>query len=134
MAGRTADCQDRLMRWHRLALLLAVTGCGGGVACPLVGCVSQLTVRLPAGVPEATACVADVCTSAVVEGELLVPLGRRAEGSTAAVTVTVPGSPAYVGEVDLVRTRPNGANCPPVCVNGTAEVDTATGRVVTVSD
>ncbi len=122
------------MRWHRLALLLALAGCGGGAGCPQIGCVSQLTVRLPAGVAEATACVAEVCTSAVVDGALLVPLGRRAEGDTAAVTVTVPGSPAYVGEVDLARTRPNGPNCPPVCVNGTAEVDTAAGRVVTVSD
>jgi hypothetical protein len=122
------------MRWHRLALLLALAGCGGSAGCPQIGCVSQLTVRLPAGITEATACVAEVCTSAVVDGELKVSLGRREEGSTAAVTVTVPGAAAYAGVVDLVRTRPNGANCPPVCVNGTAAVDAASGRVVTASD
>ena len=37
------------MRWHRLGLLLALTGCAGGPTCSLIGCVSQLTVRLPAG-------------------------------------------------------------------------------------
>ena len=120
------------MRWHRLALLLAVAGCGGGAGCPdLVGCSSQLTVRLPAGTTAAEACVGGVCTSTVVRGELMVPLGRRAEGDTAAVTVTIPGSPAYAGDVALVRTRPSGPRCPPVCVNGVALVDAAAGRVVT---
>jgi hypothetical protein len=119
------------MRWHRWVLLLALAGCGGEVACPLVGCVSQLTVRLPAGVTSGTACVQGVCTSTVVDGTLLVPLGRRAEGNTALVTVTLPGAPApYEGEVALTRTRPNGPNCAPVCVNGDARVDAAAGRVV----
>jgi len=120
------------MRWYRLALLLAVAGCGGGAGCPeLVGCSSQLTVRLPAGATAAEACVGGVCTTTVVRGELLVPLGRGAEGETAAVTVTIPGSPAYTGDVGLVRTRPSGPRCPPVCVNGVAVVDSAAGRVVT---
>ena len=40
-------------------------------------------------------------------------LGRRAEGTTAQVTVTLPGRPTpYEGEVPLTRTRPNGAGCP----------------------
>jgi hypothetical protein len=119
------------MRWYRLALLLAVTGCGGAAACPdLVGCSSQLTVRLPAGTAAAEACVAGVCSTTVVRSELLVPLSRGAEGETAAVTVTIAGSPAYTGDVPLTRTRPSGPRCPPVCVNGTAVVDTAAGRVV----
>jgi hypothetical protein len=119
------------MRWHRLALLLALTGCGGAGACPQVGCVSQLVLQLPAGVTAAEACVADVCTSEVVDGALLVPLGRRADGNTAAVSVTVPGRPtAYVGTVPLTRTRPNGAACPPICVTGAAALDVAGSRVV----
>ncbi len=118
------------MRWYRLALLLAVAGCGGGATCPLVGCVSQLTVRLPAGVTAGSACVEEVCTSTVVDGSLLVPLGRRAEGDTVSVTVTLPGGQPYAGVVPVVRTRPNGPRCPPVCVNGTAVVDTAGGRVM----
>ena len=120
------------MRWHRLALLLAVAGCGGGAGCPdLVGCSSQLTVRLPAGTTAAEACVAGVCASTITAlGELMVPLGRGAAGETAAVTVAIPGSPVYAGDVALVRTRPSGPGCPPVCVNGAAVVDTAAGRVV----
>ena len=117
------------MRWHRLVVLLALTGCAGGAACPLVGCSSQLTVQLPAGTTAGTACVAGVCTSAVVDGALLVPLGRREDGETAQVTVTLAGR-TYEGEVPLARTRPNGEGCPPVCVNGAAEVDTVAGRVV----
>ena len=121
------------MPWHRLLLLLALTGCGGGAACPLVGCVSELVVRLPAGATAGTACVADVCASRVVDGVLRVPLGRGAEGDTAQVTVTLPGTATPIeGEVPVVRTRPNGANCPPVCVTGTAEVDVAGDRVVGV--
>ena len=119
------------MRWHRLALLLALTDCGGAGACPQVGCVSQLVLQLPTGVTAAEACVAEVCSSEVVDGVLLVPLGRRADGSTAAVSVTVPGWPtAYVGTVPLNRTRPNGAACPPVCVTGAAALDVAGSRVV----
>ena len=118
------------MRWHRLGLLLALTGCAGGPTCTLIGCVSQLTVRLPAGTTSAEACVGGVCTSEVVDGQLRVPLSRRADGDTALVTVTLPTGQAYEGEVAVERSRPNGANCPPVCVNGTAEVDLAAGRVV----
>ena len=120
------------MRWHRLALLLALTGCGAPTVCPLIGCTSQLTVRLPAGVTSGQACVAGVCTSEVVGGALLVPLGRRTDGDTAQVTVTLPGA-SYEGEVALTRSRPNGQNCPPVCVNGAAAVDVSTGRVVSAA-
>jgi len=116
-----------LVRWHRTALLLALTGCAGGPTCALVGCVSQLTVRLPAGTTSGTACVAGVCTSEVVEGALLVPLSRRTEGSSVQVTVTL-GTTRYEGEVALTRTRPNGESCPPVCVNGQALLEQ--GRVV----
>ena len=118
-----------LMRWHRLLALLALTGCAGGADCTLVGCVSQLTLALPAGVTQAQACVAGVCTSEVVDGRLLVPIGRRAEGDTAAVTVTA-GGRTYEGVVDLTRTRPNGEGCGPVCVNGEATLDTGSGRVL----
>ena len=114
-------------RWHRLALVCALAGCAGGSTCPLVGCVSQLTVRLPPGTTSGTACVAGVCTSEVVGGALLVPLGRGAEGDAAQVTVTL-GAQEYVGEVALTRTRPNGEGCPPVCVNGQAVLEQ--GRVV----
>ena len=72
-------------------------------------------------------------TSAVTDAVLRVPLGRRAEGDTAVVTVTLPGFPAPIeGEVALTRSRPNGPTCPPVCVTGTAEVDPAGERVVGV--
>lgn len=122
------------MRWHRLALLLALAGCTSDPGCTLIGCVSQLTVRLPAGTTAGTACVEGVCTSEVVGGELRVPLSRRAEGQTAAVTVTVAGrAQPYEGVVPLERTRPNGPRCPPVCVNGTATLDVEGGRVVAVA-
>ncbi len=117
----------RLVLWHRFALVFALAGCAGGPTCSLVGCVSQLTVRLPAGITSGTACVADVCTSEVVGGVLLVPLSRRADGDTAQVTVTL-GAQSYAGEVQLTRTRPNGETCPPVCVNGEAVLEQ--GRVV----
>ena len=115
------------MPWHRYALLFALAGCAGGSTCSLVGCVSQLTVRLPAGATAGQACVAGVCTSEVVAGALLVPLGRRAEGDSAQVTVTV-GATSYEGQVGLARTRPNGERCPPVCVTGEAALEG--GRVV----
>ena len=124
---------DRGRRWHRFALLLALAGCTGDPTCPLVGCASRLVVQLPPGTAEGRACVAGVCTTSVVDGELRVPLGRRADGDTAVVTVTLPGQPAYEGEVPLTRTRPNGASCPPVCVNGTSRVDPASGSVVEVA-
>ena len=121
------------MRWHRLALLLAIAGCTGDPGCTLIGCVSEMAVRLPAGTTAGTACVAGVCTSEVVDGELRVPLGRRSTGDSAVVTVTLPGRPgAYEGEVALTQTRPNGARCPPVCINGAARVDVAGARVVGV--
>ncbi|MCW2615883.1 MAG: hypothetical protein JWN08_2877 [Frankiales bacterium] len=121
------------MRWHRLALLLALTGCSSAGECSLVGCVSQLTVTLPAGVTSGEACVAGVCTSQVVDGTLLVPLGRRADGDSAVVTVTLPGAAApLTGQVPLLRSRPNGDRCPPVCVTGSAELDVAGQRVVAV--
>ena len=117
------------MRWHRLGLLLALTGCAASPDCGLTGCISQLTVQLPAGTAAAEACVAGVCTSEVVDGTLLVPLGRRAEGESALVTVTLAGAPTYEGEVPLTRSRPNGRSCPPVCVTGDAVVDVGAGRV-----
>ena len=119
------------MRWHRLGLLLALTGCASGPDCTLIGCVSQLTVRLPAGVTSGQACVAGVCTSEVVDGALLVPLGRKDEGDSAEVTVILSGGEEmYEGEIPLTRTRPNGPNCAPVCVNAEAVVDPASGRVL----
>ena len=121
------------MRWHRLALLAALAGCTGDPGCTLIGCVSQLVVQLPAGTASGQACVAGVCTTTVVGGELRVPLGRRADGDTVVVTVTLPGrTAAYEGEVPVTRTRPNGATCPPVCVNGAARLDAASGQVVAV--
>jgi hypothetical protein len=120
-----------LVRLHRLALLLALTGCAGGEACTLVGCVSQLVVRLPPAVTAATACVGEVCTSDVVDGELRVPLSRRIESSTAQVSVTIAGEPEpYEGEVPLVRSAPTGEDCPEECVNGEAVVDPVRGQVL----
>jgi hypothetical protein len=130
-AGYVPACHHPGMRWHRFALLLALAGCTGDSGCSLIGCVSQLVVQLPAGTTSGSACVAGVCATEVVDGELRVPLARRADGDTAVVTVTLPGrAAAYEGEVPLTRTRPNGATCPPVCVNGTARVDAASGQVV----
>jgi hypothetical protein len=131
MAGRLRLRHDRAVRrgWYRLALLLALTGCASGNECTLIGCASQLTVTLPASVTAATACVDGVCTSEVVGGALLVPLGRRGEGDEATVVVTADGT-EYEGTVPLQRTFPNGRSCPPVCVNGSARLDVAGGTVV----
>ena len=115
--------------WYRLGLLLALTGCAGGNDCTLVGCASQLSLRVPASVTEAQACVEDVCTSAVEGGVLSVPLARRGDSGTADVVVTVAGA-TYRGTVPLQRTFPNGDACPPVCVTGSAVLDLGVGRVV----
>jgi hypothetical protein len=117
------------MRWHRLAVVLALAGCGTAQECPLVGCVSELTVRLPAGVTAAQGCVEGVCSTEIRAGNLVIPLGRKSEGTTAQVTVST-GTMSYAGEVPLVRTRPNGPRCPPDCVNGSARVDAQAGTVV----
>lgn len=116
------------MRWHRIALLLALTGCSAGQDCTLVGCTSLLTVTLPAGTTEAKACVDGVCADTVDDDTLRVPLSRKNEGVRAAVTVTIAGA-AYEGTVPVTRARPNGADCGPICVNGNATVDTASGTV-----
>ena len=123
------------MRWHRLAVLLALAGCGGGTECTLVGCVSALTVQLPAGVTTGEACVAGICATTVVDGALQVPLGRRVDGDTALVTLTLGGDATVLeGEVLLTRSRPNGESCPPVCVTGRAEVDAGGARLVPAAD
>ncbi len=118
------------MRWRRLTALLALAGCGTAQECPLVGCVSELAVRLPAGVTAAQGCVEGACSSEVRDGSLVIPLGRKSDGTTAQVTVQLTDGTSYAGEVALTRTRPNGPNCPPDCVSGTARVDPATGTVV----
>jgi len=118
------------MRWHRLGLLLALAGCGVG-DCAQIGCVSALTVQLPSGVSSGEACVEDVCSTAVTDGALQVPLGRRVDGDTARVTLTLGGNSTLLeGEVPLNRSRPNGRSCPPVCVSGQAVVDLEAGRVL----
>ena len=120
------------MRWHRLSVLLLLAGCATAQECPLIGCVSELAVRLPAGVTAAEGCVEGVCSTEVRDGSLVIPLGRKSDGTTAQVTVTVTGATptSYAGEVRLTRTRPNGPRCPPDCVNGTARLDPAAGTVV----
>ena len=117
------------MRWHQIALLLALTGCSAGQNCTLVGCASLLTVTLPAGTTEAQACVDGVCADTVQDGALMVPLSRKSEGVRAQVTVTIAGT-AYEGTVPVTRTMPNGKDCGPICVNGNATVDLAGGTVV----
>ena len=118
------------MRWHRLGLLLALTACSGPT-CTNIGCVSALTVRLPAGVTTGEACVAGICVTEVVQGVLQVPLGRRAEGDSAEVTLTLGGNATVLeGTIPLTRSRPNGPNCQPVCVTGEAVVDLDAGRVL----
>jgi hypothetical protein len=118
------------MRWHRLGLLLALTACGGPT-CTKIGCVSALTVQLPADVTTGEACVEGICTTTVENGALRVPLARRADGDTAQVTLTLGGNSTVLkGEIPLTRSRPNGRNCPPVCVTGQAVVDLEAGRVL----
>ena len=120
------------MRWHRLGLLLALTACGTGPECT-VGCVSALTVRLPAGVTAGEACVEGVCTTAVTDGALRVPLGRRADGDTAEVVLTLGGSSTVLrGEVPLTRSRAEDRSCAQECVTGeaVAELDGDAGRVL----
>jgi len=108
-------------------LLLAVVACGGDAQCPLIGCVSQLTVQLPADAASARACVEQICSSDVVEGVLQVPLGRRAEGTTVPLTVELTaadGTGSQVsGDAAVQRNRPNGEGCPPVCVVGSVRID-----------
>jgi len=99
------------MRWHRFAVLLALAGCAGPPACTLVGCVSQLTVQLPAGTTGAQACIQGVCTSEIVDGTLLVPLARREEGDTASVTVEG-STTAYEGDVALIVAGPKAPTVP----------------------
>ncbi len=118
------------MRWRRLTVLLALAGCGTAQECPLIGCLSELAVRLPAGVTAAQGCVEGVCSTEVREGSLVIPLGRKSDGTTAQVTVRLTDGTSYAGEVPVMRTSPNGPSCPPDCVNGTARVDPATGMVV----
>ena len=124
-------------RWS-LLVVLAVAACGGNGECPLIGCVSQLTVQLPAGAASARACVDEVCSSDVVDGVLQVPLGRRGEGSTVPLSVEVTdaaGTTTTVsGDAAVRRNRPNGPGCPPVCVVGTVRVDPATGSLVAVEE
>ena len=121
-----------MRRWP-LLLLSAVAACGGDGRCPLIGCVSQLTVQLPAGTTSARACVGEVCATEVSGGVLQVPLSRRGEGSSVEVVVELgDGGATVTGVVPVQFTRPNGDSCPPVCVTGTARVDTATQRVVPV--
>ena len=120
------------MRWHRLTVLLALAGCATAQECPLIGCVSELAIQLPAGVTAAQGCVEGVCATEVRDGRLVIPLGRKSDGTTAQVTVTLTGAAptSYAGEVPLTRTRPNGPSCPPDCVSGTARLDPVTGTVV----
>ena len=113
-------------RWS-LLLLLAVAACGGDPECPLIGCVSQLTVEVPADAAAVRACVAELCSSELVDGRVLVPLGRRAEGSSVDVTIEITDAAGGVSQVSgdaaVQRNRPNGEGCPPVCVVGRVGVD-----------
>jgi hypothetical protein len=120
-------------RWP-LLLLAAVTACAGEGRCPQIGCVSALTVELPPEAASARACVGEVCTDAVREGQLEVPLSRRDEGSSVDLVVELVDpagtSTTFRGDVPVQRARPNGEGCPPVCVTGKARVDPARGGIV----
>ena len=124
-----------MRRWP-LLLLALVTACGGEGRCPQIGCVSALVVQLPPDAASARACVGDLCTEEVRDGELELPLSRRDEGSSVVLAVDVVDAAGattrYTGDVPVQRTRPNGENCPPECVNGVARVDPATGGLVAV--
>ena len=115
-----------MRRWP-LLLLAAVSACGGGGECPLVGCISQLTVELPDSAVSARACVDDVCSSEIVDGVMQVPLGRRAEGAAVPLSLELTdaaGATSQVsGDAAVQRNRPNGEGCPPVCVVGSVRVD-----------
>jgi hypothetical protein len=122
------------MRWHRIAVLLALAGCGTGPECT-IGCVSALTVRLPAGVTTGEACVEGVCATTVTDGALQVPLGRRVEGDTAEVTLTLGGNSTVLGgEVPLTRSRAEDRRCAQECVTGEAVVDLEAGQVLPAPD
>ena len=120
-------------RWS-LLVVLAVAACGGSAECPLIGCVSQLTVQLPAGAAAARACVQEVCSSEVVDGVVQVPLGRRGEDSTVPLSVEVTdaagATTTVTGDAAVERNRPNGEGCPPVCVVGAVRVDVVSGSLV----
>jgi hypothetical protein len=123
------------MRWHRLAVLLALAGCGGGADCTLAGCISVLTVQLPAGVSTGEACVEGICSTTVVDGALQVPLGRRVEGGSAQVSLTLGGNATVLqGEVPLTRSAPSQPGCPSECVTGAAVVDLDAGSVLPAPD
>jgi hypothetical protein len=121
-------------RWP-LLLLAALTACAGDGGCPLVGCVSQLTVELPPSAVSAQACVGDVCSSEVVDGVLQVPLSRRAEGASVALTVDAVDAAgdvtAAAGDVAVQRRSPGDADCPDMCVVGAVRLG-ASGALVEV--
>lgn len=123
------------MRWYRVAALAALVGCGtSGPTCSLIGCESLLRLALPPGVSSAQACADGVCSEAVVDGVLQLPLSRKTASSTVAVTVTTTGTDgtttSYAGEVTPVRTRAAGPDCPVLCVNASARLDPAARTVV----
>ncbi len=122
------------MRLWTLLLLTAVTACGGDGRCPQIGCVSALTVQLPAGTSSARACVAEVCSDVVTDGEVQVPLSRRGDATSVAVTVELTDaagvSTTLEGQAPVQLSRPNGAGCPPVCINGEVRVDLASSSLV----
>lgn len=115
-----------MRRWP-LLLLAALTACVGDGGCPLVGCVSQLTVQLPPSAVSARACVDEVCSSEVVDGVMQVPLSRRAEGTTVPLTVesvdAAGGVSTAGGDVAVQRRSPGDADCPDMCVVGAVRVE-----------
>ena len=125
------------MRHWPLLLLVLVTACAGAGRCPQVGCVSSLAVQVPTEATQVRACVGDVCTDVVREGQVDVPLSRRDDGDTVPLVVELVDAAGtamtYRADVPVQRTRPNGRTCPPVCVNGSARVDPAAGGIVAPS-
>lgn len=123
------------MRTWPLLVVLAVAACGGDPECPLIGCVSQLSVAVPAGAASARACVAEVCATEPVDGVLQVPLSRRTEGATVPVVVEVVDAAGvtstYRGDAAVVTNRPNGEGCPPICLTGAVRLGPG-GAVVDV--
>jgi hypothetical protein len=113
-------------RWP-LLLLAALTACVGDGGCPLVGCVSQLSVQLPPSAVSARACVDEVCSSQVVDGVVQVPLSRRAEGTSVALTVEAVDAAGEVttagGDVAVQRRSPGDTDCPDMCVVGAVRLE-----------
>lgn len=117
-----------------------------GFACTLIACSSDAQVRLrdlPQRVSRARVCVAGRCGAArPVDGPVPmvaapVPEAKRREGLVVRVTLELLDAEgdaiaSVTRRAEVVRVRPNGPKCPPVCFQVHLRYDGDTGALVPV--